>query len=216
MIIMASDFPCCPVYERGETPDPGTVILSSVPDVTQSTRYSCGPSCLQAVLRYWGICVQESDLMDRLHTTPERGTDPGQILSLASSYGFSVTFSENLTILDLKQSVESRIPVIVIVQAWNGYEQDGIWVPVAPDRWEDVWNAGHYLVVIGVDSRNLYFEDPALLGTRGVIPVHEFPDRWHYRRKGTGPGDPDRDYIHPGIRIAGESPAPSSRYTRIT
>jgi hypothetical protein len=104
----------------------------------------------------------------------------------------------------------------VIVQAWNGYEQDGIWVPVAPDRWEDVWNAGHYLVVIGVDSRNLYFEDPALLGTRGVIPVHEFPDRWHYRRKGTGPGDPDRDYIHPGIRIAGESPAPSSRYTRIT
>ena len=40
----------------------------------QSTEYSCGASALQAVLSYWGKDVEEQELMQRLHTSPETGT----------------------------------------------------------------------------------------------------------------------------------------------
>jgi hypothetical protein len=95
-------------------------------------------------------------------------------MAVASSYGLETSLSQNLTIEDLKESIVSKIPVIIVAQAWNGYEEDGNWVKVKQDRWEDVWNDGHYMIVIGIDSRNIYFEDPSLLGTRGVIPIDEF------------------------------------------
>ena len=38
---------------------------------------------------------------------------------------------------------------------------------------------GHYMVVIGIDNQNVYFEDPAILGSRGYITDQEFLDRWH-------------------------------------
>lgn len=208
--------PCCSAYERGETPDLDAIILIAVPDVNQRTRYSCGAASLQAVLKYWGFCVEERDLMDRLHTTPDRGTDPEDIVDVASSYGLKASLSQNVTVDDLKESIKSKIPIIIVAQAWNGYEEEGTWVKVKPDRWEDVWNDGHYMIVIGIDSRNIYFEDPALLGTRGVIPIDEFLTRWHYCLDGTGPDDPKRVYNNRSIFISGEEPAPYSAYTRIT
>jgi predicted double-glycine peptidase len=180
VISMVIGNPCCPAYERGETPDQDAIILIAVPEVNQRTQYSCGAASLQAVLKYWGFCVEDRDLMDQLHTVPNRGTDPEDIVVLASSYGLDASLSQNITIDELKESIQSKKPVIIVAQAWNGYEEDGTWVKVKPDRWEDVWNDGHYMVVIGIDSRNIYFEDPSLLGTRGVIPIDEFLTRWHY------------------------------------
>jgi uncharacterized protein len=216
VISMVIGNPCCPAYERGETPDLDTIILNAVPDVNQRTRYSCGAASLQAVLKYWGFCVEESDLMDQLHTTPDRGTAPEDVVAVASTYGLEASLSQNLTVDDLKESIKSKIPVIIVAQAWNGYEEKGIWVKVTPDRWEDVWNDGHYMIVIGIDSRNVYFEDRSLLGTRGAIPIDEFLTRWHYCFGGADPDDPKRVYIHPGIFILGEEPTLYSAYTRIT
>jgi len=34
-------------------------------------------------------------------------------------------------------------------------------------------------VVIGMDEENIYVEDPAILGSRGYIPLQEFLERWH-------------------------------------
>lgn len=153
--------------------------------------------------------------MSRLHTSPDQGTSPKYIVSVATSYGLEVSLSENLTIDNLKHSIEMRIPVIVVAQAWNGYEENGTWVKVTPDRWEDTWEDGHYMVVIGVDSRNVYFEDPSLLGTRGSIPIDEFLTRWHYCQGGSGPDDPKRVYTHLGIFISGNEPVPYSAFTRI-
>jgi hypothetical protein len=42
----------------------------------QVTEYSCGASALQSVLSYWGRDVDETELMELLHTTPEVGTYP--------------------------------------------------------------------------------------------------------------------------------------------
>ncbi len=203
--------------QDSDVPDPGTVILQTVPDVRQSTEYSCGASSLQAVLAYWGRDVREDTLIGELNSSPEVGTPPGNILDIASAYGLSASMKEDMTVDDLRSLTQNGTPVIVAVQAWNGwYDSDGNWVTDIPDNWEDVWEDGHYMVVIGVDSRNVYFEDPSLIGTRGCIPIDEFVSRWHDYE--TNPGDDDSKvtYSHLGILITGDTPAPFPAYTRVT
>ena len=206
--------PCS--HDEDDIPEPGTIILLTVPDVRQSTRYSCGASSLQAVLNYWGIDVSESDLMELLHTSPHIGTDPEAIVSVASSFGLSASLSENLSIGDLKKSIELTIPVIIRAQAWSGHEENGHWISDTPDNWEDTWKEGHYMVVIGVDSRNVYLEDPLLLGTRGIIPIDEFLSRWHDYQRKPNPEVQKIVYNRLGIFISGDKPAIYPTYTRIS
>jgi len=66
------------------------------------------------------------------------------------------------------------------------------------------------MILLGADEENLYFEDPALLGSRGVIPRAEFVERWH-DYEGEPPLDPsDRKTIRLAIFIRGENPASDS------
>ena len=195
-------------------PDPGTIILSSVPDVRQSQDYSCGAAALQAVLNYWGTDSREGELIDLMNTTPESGTTPEAIVTAASSFGYQVTMKENLTLKDLKESISSKVPVIIAAQAWNGEYVNGTWVSI-PTDWSSQWADGHYMVVIGVDSRNVYLEDPAMLGTRGVIPADEFLERWH-DSSGDTKSAPEIIYNHLGIFIKGNNPVSYPAYTRVT
>jgi len=50
--------------------------LLNVPDVRQSTSYTCGPSLLQAILMYYGIEKREDILAQLSHSTPEKGSTP--------------------------------------------------------------------------------------------------------------------------------------------
>ena len=68
----------------------------------QSTEYSCGASALQAVLSYWGKDLDEKELMKILHTTPETGTYPDDIVRAARELGFDAEVKDNLTINDLE------------------------------------------------------------------------------------------------------------------
>jgi len=52
------------------------------------------------------------------------------------------------------------MPVLVAIQAYRSDERIA---------WEDCWDDGHYVVVIGYDQNNIYFEDPSLLGSVGYI-----------------------------------------------
>lgn len=151
---------------------PRPPVLAGVPDVLQSTEYSCGAASLQAVLSYYGSDVPEQLLMDRMGTSPHNGTDPDNIARMARDLGFDAEVEIELTVGDLASSVREGAPVIIAAQAW------------AEDRgsdfsWTDDWEDGHYMVVIGVDSRFVYLEDPATTGTIGALPIDEFNDRWH-------------------------------------
>jgi predicted double-glycine peptidase len=144
--------------------------LSSVPDVRQSTNYSCGAACTQAVLNYYlGLDVGESMVMQELGTN-NNGTSPGSIMRVLEAHGLSADMRQNLTLADLQDAISRKIPVIIVAQAWRDNTSLA---------WTDTWDSGHYMVVIGIDSNNVYFEDPSLLGCRGQIPRQEFLDRWH-------------------------------------
>lgn len=178
--------------------------FDSVPDVRQSTNYTCGAAALQAVLSYWGTDEREDRLASRLKSTPEAGTHPLEILRVAREFGLSAELREGLDLADLERALADGTTVIVDLQAWR--ERTDI-------PWTETWDDGHYMVLLAMDAGNLYFEDPSLLGDRGVIPRAEFVDRWH-DYEGQAPLDPtDRKYVRMAIFIKGSRPAPAHAAT---
>jgi uncharacterized protein len=184
-----------------------TPLLERVPDVQQSTDFSCGAAALQAVLGYWGIYAQEQTLMHALHTNEISGTTPESIIGVAREMGLEAYSRENLDLASLEEAVH-RIPVICAIQAW----------PIsrpAKFTWNTCWEEGHYVIVIGIDKQNVYVEDPSLFGTRGVIPREEFLERWH-DYEGEPPLDKsDRLDLHLGIFIAGKNSTEQRFFTRV-
>lgn len=176
-------------------------LLASVPDVRQSTGYTCGAAALQAVLAYWGTQEREDRLAARLHSTPEAGTHPLDIVRVAREFGLTADLREGLELADLETALAAGTTVIVDLQAWRAR---------ADLPWAETWDDGHYMVLLGADRDNLYFEDPSLLGSRGTIPRSEFIDRWH-DYEGTPPLDPtDRKYVRMAIFLRGSQAAPTA------
>ncbi len=174
--------------------------FAAVPDVRQSTDYTCGASALQAVLAYWGIEEREDRLAARLRSTPEQGTHPEDIVRGARELGLTADLREGLGLADLERALAEGAAVIVDLQAWR----DRADIP-----WTETWEDGHYMVLLGLDAANLYFEDPSLLGARGVISRAEFVDRWH-DYEGDSPLDPsDRSYVHMAIFLRSDRLVPS-------
>ncbi|HPW18136.1 MAG TPA: C39 family peptidase [Candidatus Aminicenantes bacterium] len=175
-------------------------LLAAVPDVRQSTNYTCGAASLQAVLARWGVEEREDRLAARLHSTPEAGTRPDDIVRVAREFGLSAEVREGLSLSDLEAALAAGISVIVDLQAWR--ESDDV-------PWAETWDNGHYMVLLGMDARDLYFEDPALLGARGFIPRAEFVDRWHDYEGEPPLGPSSRRYAHMAIFLEGSGPAPA-------
>jgi predicted double-glycine peptidase len=173
-----------------------TALLSGVPDTRQSTEYSCGAAALQAVLGYWGRDVGEEDLRELLNTDPESGTYPEDILRVARELGLEAEYRENLTLEEIETSVVRGVPVIVDCQAWRSPASGN-------EPWADDWVDGHWMVIIGLDDENVYFEDPYILGSRGFMSRQEFEERWHNPR-GWDESDTVKQ-IHLGIFIRGEN-----------
>jgi len=144
----------------------------AVPDVFQSTGYSCGVSALQSILAYWGIEAREAELFRSLGTTEQDGTSPENITRVARSYGLTARMQEGATVRDIAAALAKREPVIVDIQAWPDKSTGNT-------RWDNDWEDGHYVIAIGLDEKNLYVEDPSLIGCRGFIPLTEFQSRWH-------------------------------------
>ncbi|MGD0081257.1 MAG: C39 family peptidase [Methanoregula sp.] len=183
-------------------------LLDQVPDVRQSQSYSCGAASLQAVFSYWGIDQREGMLIQELNTTEATGTPPESIVRVARAHGLEADLRTNLTLTDLEQSLAGKVPVIIACQAWRDPGE-------ANRSWDDTWEDGHYMVVIGMDSSNVYFEDPAMLGTRGVIPRQEFLSRWH-DYEGDAPFSKNSTVLnHAGIFIRGKEPAAYPEFTHV-
>jgi predicted double-glycine peptidase len=207
--VTASQAPSSPQAARevaAERPGPAGLtpaLLPGIPDVRQSTGYSCGAAALQAVLARWGVAEREDRLMKRLHSTPEQGTHPDDIVRGAREFGLKAELHEGLELSDLEAALGRGLSVIVDLQAWREKE----------DRpWTELWDDGHYMVLLGMDEKNLYFEDPSLLGSRGFIPRREFLDRWH-DYEGDPPLDStDRMYVHMAIFIEGGPPTPAPAF----
>jgi predicted double-glycine peptidase len=166
--------------------------LLPVPLVSQSTGYSCGAAALLSVLLYFRVFDgPESELHGPLGVTPQEGTHPDRIVAVARRYGLQAEKRVGLGQADLVAALADGALVILDIQAW----------PVGgASRWEQRWEDGHYVVLVGADERNLYVMDPSLRDRYGFIPRGELAARWHdYEREGRR----RRVYEHMAIVIRG-------------
>lgn len=174
--------------------------LLRLPDVRQSTDYSCGPSALQSVLMYYGEEHGEVDLMELCQADPEQGTPPARLAEAARSLGFQAEIRQNMTLEDLKAATDQGIPVMIAAQAWRNEDQ-------LETPWNQIWDSGHWMVVAGMDQDKVYFEDPSILGSLGSIPRQEFLERWH--------DVDDKPFIRGGVLISGKPPSPPPAVIRV-
>jgi predicted double-glycine peptidase len=151
--------------------------LVRVPPVKQRTDFSCGNAATLALLRYWRwevyARIDEGALYLPLETTHARGTEPQPIATFLGTVG-GITAEyrhSDVTVGDLERAVDSRQPPIVDLQAWSDNE----------GPWRDIWDAGHYVVMVGYDDERLFFMDPSTMipGGYAYLPRTELDERWH-------------------------------------
>ncbi|MDD1707341.1 MAG: cysteine peptidase family C39 domain-containing protein [Methanoregulaceae archaeon] len=167
----------------------------------QSTEYSCGAAALQAVLSHWGKDLNEKELIDLLHTSPETGTYVGDIVRVARMLGFKAELHENVTLSELHTALKRGESVIVCSQAWRSREDSDRSVQ---EDWED----GHYVVVLGMDEKYVYYQDPFIKRGKGFVTHQKFDESWHNVRGKTTTDA--KKQVHLGVFISGTSPPPNN------
>jgi hypothetical protein len=187
--------------------DANTSDMLNVVDIRQATPYTCGVSAAQAILSYYGIDTREDLLAQKFGTTETSGTSPAQIIAGLESFGLVAVMKEDTTLDDLRSNIQQKTPTMVAIQAWLE--------KYPPPDWNTDWENGHWVIVIGMDDSNVYFEDPSLLGSRGWLSQPEFLARWHdYSGEAPCCAVNDKTYIHLSISVKG-IPAETGLYTHI-
>lgn len=164
----------------------------AVPDVRQTTGYTCGVSALQAVLAYYGIETRDDLLAQELGADPDKGVNPPAIIRVAQAHGLTAQLREGMTVDEVAEVLRAGSPVLVALQAWSDRPR-----PNYRENWED----GHYAIIIAVERDAVVFEDPSVLGSRAVLSRQEFEERWHDT-------DGTHRYVRMGIVFGGKTPLP--------
>jgi predicted double-glycine peptidase len=168
----------------------------------QATEYSCGASALQSVLSYWGRDVDEHELMQLMGTTQEEGTYPEKIVHAARVLGFQAEARQNLSLDEVREFTAAGHPMIALAQVWRSQNQ------AAVKRVHEEWDAGHYIVVLGVDEQYVYFQDPYVRMCKAFASRRMFEAHWHQVMGGDIKRNPKLDHL--GIFVRGAKPAQSS------
>jgi predicted double-glycine peptidase len=111
-------------------------VIEDVPFYAQ-TSYQCGPASLAGVLNYWGIKVTPDEIAEEIYSTSARGTLDIDMVLYARKRVLLVTQYEG-TIEDLRKNIDSRHPLIVLVDYGFSFMQKN-----------------HFIVVIGYNDHGV-------------------------------------------------------------
>jgi predicted double-glycine peptidase len=141
--------------------------ILNFPELRQTYNYDCGAKATEAVLAYFGMDIREDLIMKKAHTT-HAGTPIKGIVKTLISHGLKCKVGK-LRIYDVKNYIKKGLPVIMVLQAWTNKKNV---------NWKKDWIDGHYVVAIGFDEKNIYFEDPSSV-LRTYLSHEELKKRWH-------------------------------------
>lgn len=161
------------------------------PNIRQTFDYDCGAKALQAVLAYYGIEIKEELLIKYAKTDPKKGTYIHEIVSTLDKFNLEHE-SKSMTIKDVKKYIDKNIPVLVLLQAWNGDKID----------YKTDYKDGHWVIAIGYDDDKIYFEDPYSF-ERTFLENKEFETRWHGK-------EDNKKIVNHGIAVYGKTKSYSS------
>ena len=145
-------------------------VLLEYPDVLQNNSYTCGAWAGLTVLYYYGIREYADTLAGQMNTKPETGTEMEDIALVLNKYGLK-TEMRQMTISEIKDYINNKIPVVVLLQAYNPSGKYAASRSKASLEW------GHYVIIIGYGEGNIVFEDPDALG-KMYLSENQFKIRW--------------------------------------
>lgn len=145
-----------------------TAIKTHLPKGGQEKKHSCGAAALLAVFKYFKVGPQtEREVRKLVKSSPDAGTRTQDIIAGCKKYGLRTKARYNMDRHELESWLNKKKPVLLCLQAWG--------------KNKDYKNktSGHYVVAIGYDEKNVYFEDPFIYEkSRGHIAWDEFIKRW--------------------------------------
>ncbi len=126
----------------------------------------CGPASLKMVLAYYGVEKSESELAKLCSTDPTLGTSAESMKNAAEQLGFSVEIRNHCTLDDVQGYLDRKIPVIVnwFTRGRNDYLESAV-------------ADGHLSVVVGLDEKFIYLQDPEI-GKLRQIARDDFCKIW--------------------------------------
>lgn len=117
----------------------------------------CGPASLKMVLEYYGMEKTEEELAKLCGTDPDLGTTAENIKRAAEGLGFKVVVKDDSTFGNIQQWLDKKVPVIVNWFTRGRIDYDDSEIP-----------DGHLSVVIGLDDKLIYLQDPETGGLRKI------------------------------------------------
>lgn len=140
-----------------------------VPLVRQAYDYTCGPASLASCLYYWGVWSgSEPQLYSLCGTTYRGGTTWGGIVKAARKIGLLARIERKMTTKRLRQLVRRGKTIILSIQS-NPGDSD----------MSEVWDHGHYVVLVGMKGRIVTIMDPEYAGSYRTMTVEELVGCWH-------------------------------------
>lgn len=158
------------------------------PELRQSYEYDCGAKALQSVLAYYGVYVREELILKQAKSNERDGTSIDGLCRVVTQHKLQYA-SHSMTLAECQKYIDQKIPIIILLQAWS-YEKT---------TYTTSNDNGHWVVLIGHDSENVYFEDPYSF-YRTYLTHAEFEDRWHGQEDG-------KTISHHGITVFGKEPS---------
>ncbi|MFZ2189038.1 MAG: cysteine peptidase family C39 domain-containing protein [Candidatus Moraniibacteriota bacterium] len=127
------------------------ILLKTKPFQETLNAGMCGPASLKIVLGYFGVEKSEKELAKLCGVKKELGVDAQGIKRAAESLGFKVDIKNNSSFGDIEKWLKSG--VLVIVNWFTRGRRDYTDADVAD---------GHYSVVVGLDEKYIYLQDPEI------------------------------------------------------
>lgn len=166
--------------------------LLDFPELRQAYEYDCGAKVLQAVLTYYGIEIREELLIKYAKTNSKEGTSRQGIINTLKKFHLKYD-SKNMTITELRDYIDKKIPVIILLQAWNGKNVD----------YTESYSDGHWVIAVGYNRDKIFFEDPYSF-KRTFLKNKELETRWHAQEE-------EEKILNYGIAVFGKKKTYNSK-----
>ncbi len=131
--------------------------LLSVLHIQQQTESDCLPVCAQMVLNYLNLAISYRRLVNLLDT--KRFGTPFRNIKRVEQLGVSVQI-EHLSLTEISSYLATGLPVIACVHTAD------------LNYWSQA--VDHVVVVVGIDDKAIYLNDPSLSYGPHLVPGIEF------------------------------------------
>lgn len=136
-----------------------TKVYISLPKVAQKHDYDCGAAALKSIYEYEHP-EDKNDLnkyTKLLGSTEGKGTSTQELVCASKLLGLKFKEYHGMSLSRLQKEIKIGNPILCLIRS-NDH--------------------GHFVVAMGCDDDNIYFEDPYKKRNNGYLPKKEFFKRW--------------------------------------